>query len=459
MTSLEEGDTRARGGPRRVSLGLLDKVAMVLERVGPSSGVNLFLRLQGPLDAERLAAAVLATFEQYPVLKARILQRRSRYFFDVSHRRGPPERQEVWCYRHLPASADGGAACRDFERWFVNQPLDIMGGPHFNAALVRVSAEEHRLCLKISHTVCDGVGAVVLMRSLASHYLAGAPPAGVATEQGLLPSRSLGRVLGRVPARLYWRWAKGRVGTARRPRGATPYLIQNLAGYGAGDRGPRLGFEVLALGEEDLGILARAARSLHAKLIEVAIGCALRALYRYNEARGVPPGTYRVGIPIDLRPLAALPMELGNFSSTIPLRVPHAALRDLRRLVSYLRTSLEREKELGTAIVNLVPYALLSPFTSWVLMWYGRKGALPEGTFLKDIPLSYSGPLHTYLIPFGEAKVTDVVETFQLVPVFVQLEDRLNFVFPFVDDGRLARTAIDELFESMRAEIRSLAAL
>ncbi len=149
-------------------------------------------------------------------------------------------------------------------------------------------------------------------------------------------------------------------------------------------------------------------------------------------------------------------MSLGNFSSTIRLRVPAAELEDVRRLVSFLSTSLRREKERGSAIVDLAGYAALSPFTSAVLWWLSRKGALPEGSFVRELPMTYSGPLHDHLLPFGATAVRDVIGTFQLIPLFMHHGRRFNIVWPYVDDGRIARSDVEALFGDVRSELRGI---
>lgn len=444
-------------GAPRVPMGLLDKLAMVLERLGPSLGYNLFLRLEGPLDLDRLRDAAVACFEDFPILKARVLQRRGRYLFDISHRPSAPDRDEVFSFHDWSA----GAAADEHEllRRLVNEPLDIVAGPQLKVMLARLSDREHWLGLKMSHTVGDGVSGIVLMRALASRY---ETPRERTALPGRMEARGLRCVLKGIPSSRYRAWLRARLSSnagppAERDRGGdTPYLVQNIARYGGGNRGVRLGFEVLALSEGELDALEEAARSLGTKPIEVAVGCMLRALCLYNERRDVVGGSYRIGIPIDLRPLASLPMSLGNFSSTIRLRVPTAELGDVRRLVSFLSASLRREKERGSAIVGLGGYAVLSPFTSAVLWWLSRKGALPEGSFLRELPMTYSGPLHEHLLPFGGAAVRDVIGAFQLIPLFMHYRRRFNIVWPYVDDGRIARADIEALFDDVRSELREI---
>jgi hypothetical protein len=98
--------------------------------------------------------------------------------------------------------------------------------------------------------------------------------------------------------------------------------------------------------------------------IEVALGCMLQALCQYNEhaASREAVGSDSHRPPSSCEP----PPSLGNFSSTIRLRVP-AANRGRPPPGVVPRNELGREKE-GSAIVDLAGYAALSPFTSAVLV-------------------------------------------------------------------------------------------
>ncbi len=298
--SSSSGTASPRVEPRgrlQVPMGLLDKLAMVLERLGPSLGYNLFLRLEGPLDPDRLRGAAIACFEDFPVLKARVLQRRGRYLFDVSHRPSAPDGEEAFSFHDW---SSGAADDHELLCGLVNEPLDIVAGPQLKVMLARVSERDHWLGLKMSHTVGDGVSGIVLMRALASRY---ETPRERSASPGRLEPRGLRRVLKGIPASRYRAWIRARLSSsaeapAGRDRGAdTPYLVQSIARYGGGNRDLRLGFHVLALSEGELDSLEEAGRSLGVRPIEVALGCMLRALCRYNERRGVAGEAIGLGFP------------------------------------------------------------------------------------------------------------------------------------------------------------------
>lgn len=447
----------------RVPLGLIDKLSMVHEVLLPGLGENALLRLEGTLDAEVLARAFLAVFRQFPICRARIVAQGWRYFFDISHAGGPPARHEVWSYEDLSREDARHAIDRERRREFVNQPLRIMEGPQVRALLIRLSEGEHRLCLKMSHTVFDGTSAMLLLSAVASNYTRMlADPTYDPPEGSLLP-RNLSRLLRNIPGEAASRWIREGLKTcrARRPAGgrsATPYVIQDITGYNPKNRNVRIGFEVLRLGKTEIEIIERAAATLDAKSVEVFVGCILRAFYLYNDRRGVSHGVYKVAIPIDLRPLAGLHMEPGNLSSSISMEIPAQAFSSLPGLVSFFRKTLEEKKQQGQAITSLARYAALAPFARWIIWWYRHRKPPPQPLFLDTMPLSYSGRLDKYLFPLGDARITDIVAIFQLVPVLAFFENHISFTFPFIDDGRLSREDLQGFFEAIQGEIQSLEA-
>jgi hypothetical protein len=106
---------------------------------GSEPGVQPLLRLRGPLDPDRLRGAAIACFEDFPVLKARVLQRRGRYLFDVSHRPSAPDAEEAFSFHDWSSGAADG---HELLRGLVNEPLDIVAGPQLKVLLARVSERD-----------------------------------------------------------------------------------------------------------------------------------------------------------------------------------------------------------------------------------------------------------------------------------------------------------------------------
>jgi len=452
---------KREGRIEQAPLGLIDKLSLVHEVLLPNLGENALLHLRGPLDAEILARAFLALFRQFPICRARIVPKGWRYSFDISHARGTPGRDDVWSYRDLGKEQDPPAADRALQREFVNQPLRIMEGPQVRALLIRLAEDEHRLCLKMSHTVFDGVSAMLLLSAVASNYTQMLTDPTYDPPEGSLQERSLSQLLRNIPRGVYIGWIRERAKTwgassPTRGQSATPYAIQDITNYNPKNPNARTGFEVLRLGETKIAILEKTATALDAKSVEVCICCILRALYWYNDRRGIRHGIYRVGIPVDLRPLAGLPMEPGNLSSSIALEIPAQAFSALPSLLSFFRKALKEKKKQGQAISSLARYGLLAPFTRGIIWWFRHRKPPTHQLFLDTMPLSYSGPLHKYLFPLGDAEITDIVGTFQLVPILAFFKNHISFTFPFIDDGRLPIDEIHAFFEDIRDEIQRL---
>lgn len=450
-----------KGRIEQVRLGLIDKLSLVHEVLLPNLGENALIHLKGPLDGDILARAFLALFLQFPICRARIVPKGWRYSFDISHARGMPGIEDVWSYRDLNKEQDRPAADRSLQREFVNQSLSIMEGPQVRGLLIRLAENEHRLCLKMSHTVFDGVSAMLLLSAMAGNYTQMLADPTYTPPEGSLQERSLGRLLRNIPRATYIGWMREQAKTwvasnPARGQSATPYAIQDITGYNPKNLNARTGFEVLRLGETEIAILEKTATALQAKSVEVCICCILRALYRYNDRRGIRHGIYRVGIPVDLRPLAGLHMEPGNLSSTIALEIPAKAFSALPDLLAFFRKALNKKKGQGQAVSFLVRYGLLSPFTRGIIWWFRHKTPPNRPLFLDTMPLSYSGPLHKYLFPLGGAEITDIVGTFQLVPVLAFFKNHISFTFPFIDDGRLSTEDIQAFFDDIRDEIKSL---
>ncbi|HEV2149836.1 MAG TPA: amino acid adenylation domain-containing protein, partial [Longimicrobiaceae bacterium] len=182
---------RASGGPRQAALppvrpcgddghaplSFAQQRLWFLHRLDPGSAaynVGTALRIDGPLDAGALQAALDAVVERHQVLRTT--------FEEVS---GEP-RQRTHPARgvSLPLLDLSGAGGREREaerlaEEIARRPFRLEEGPLLRGALLRLGAGEHLLVLVVHHVVYDGWSAGVLARELRHLYGAfsrGEPP-------------------------------------------------------------------------------------------------------------------------------------------------------------------------------------------------------------------------------------------------------------------------------------------
>ena len=295
----------------RVPLTSAQERLRALDRLGDSSAylVPVVLRLTGPLDADRLAAALRAVVRRHEALRTALLD-------------GAQEVRDVEPVldRH-DVAPDGLAAAVDAE---TGRPFDLAAPPLLRAALFRLAADEHVLTLVAHHAVCDDLSLGIVLRDLATAYggaalaepavqfadyavwrrdrrtpervaaqeaywtrtLAGAPDALDLPTDRPRPPMPSGRgesVPCTLPAGL-----ADRVGALARETGCTPYMVL-LAGFAA--------------------LLAR-----YAGQDEVVIGS-----------------------PVADRPVAELDDVVGMFVNTVPLRVDLRGAPTVRELLARVK--------------------------------------------------------------------------------------------------------------------------
>ncbi|MFJ6198026.1 amino acid adenylation domain-containing protein [Micromonospora sp. NPDC092111] len=131
-----------------------------LEGAGPAYTIPLAWRLDGPLDADRLAAALDALVDRHEALRTRFTLTDGVVRQDVDADWPGLDRRDA----AGPAAAE--AALAEAAR----EPFDLTGGPLLRAVLWRVDAEAHLLLVAMHHTVSDGWSAAVLVRELEAGY-------------------------------------------------------------------------------------------------------------------------------------------------------------------------------------------------------------------------------------------------------------------------------------------------
>ncbi|MEU7871446.1 amino acid adenylation domain-containing protein [Dactylosporangium sp. NPDC049140] len=124
--------------------------------------VPITVRLRGPLDAQRLQAALDAVVARHETL-------RTRFVTDADGRPAAVVDERVRVPLETHAEPDG-AAVRAIVAEHGARPFDLTTGPLARAALVRIAEGEHVLAVVLHHIGSDGWSIDVFLRDLLSAY-------------------------------------------------------------------------------------------------------------------------------------------------------------------------------------------------------------------------------------------------------------------------------------------------
>ncbi|WP_204046030.1 non-ribosomal peptide synthetase, partial [Acrocarpospora phusangensis] len=154
-------EPRAPGTP--VPLSAAQERLWFMDHFSPgdaSSNMYLARRLYGPLDRNRLTAALTALVARHESLRTRFPDDDGRPVVVVE----PPREVEVeWL--ELP-EREARAYCA--ER--VNTPFDLAAAPPIRVSLIRVGPDDHVLCVALHHIIADGWSVNVMFTELAALY-------------------------------------------------------------------------------------------------------------------------------------------------------------------------------------------------------------------------------------------------------------------------------------------------
>ncbi|KVM47426.1 non-ribosomal peptide synthetase [Burkholderia ubonensis] len=138
----------------------------VLSEVDPEGSlaynVNTTLELNGRLDEAGMRAAVQGLVDRHEALRTTLTPDGSGQIVHPS------------LTLRIPLIDADQDAWRDQES---RQPFDLVNGPLFRAALVRLSSERHLLVMTAHHIICDGSTFGILLEDLARAYAGAAPAA------------------------------------------------------------------------------------------------------------------------------------------------------------------------------------------------------------------------------------------------------------------------------------------
>jgi amino acid adenylation domain-containing protein len=137
----------------------------LVDRLAPGAAYNvpLTLRMRGPLDPDRIGAALTALTERHEVLRTVIVDDDGR----ATQRIRPPAAVPV-----ATATATDEAAAAVLVAAEVERPFDLAHGPLIRAFVVRLAADDHVLALTIHHVVTDAWSQSILWTELCGAYAA-----------------------------------------------------------------------------------------------------------------------------------------------------------------------------------------------------------------------------------------------------------------------------------------------
>ncbi|ALX16880.1 non-ribosomal peptide synthetase [Burkholderia cepacia JBK9] len=138
----------------------------VLSEIDPEGSlaynVNTTLELKGRLDEAAMRAAVQGLVDRHEALRTTVTPDGSGQIVHPS------------LTLRIPLIDADQDAWRDQES---REPFDLVNGPLFRAALVRVDSERHLLVMTAHHIICDGSTFGILLEDLARAYAGAAPAA------------------------------------------------------------------------------------------------------------------------------------------------------------------------------------------------------------------------------------------------------------------------------------------
>jgi NRPS condensation-like uncharacterized protein len=373
-----------------VGLNILDELYLHLDRDAEPWSVQLEVGVEGHVDPDRLADAILDGARRHPLARARLCPARGMdfgYEWEIADELAEAP-LEV-------ADGDDDEALSTARERLMSTSPDLDDAPPFAMTLAH-HPEGDAIMLNLNHAAGDGISAVRLMASILRAYAgeddpqAPVDPLAVRNIGELVNSRSLS-------ARLL----RGRTLARQATRVAAPPV--RIAPEGVdGDR-DGYGFELLQLGPDELqAILER--RSGGATVNDVLLGALALTIHRWNERHGEGEGRIGIMMPVNLRPGEWRTEVFGNFASVVSVDVAAGDQADLPSAVAAAAARTRQIKDEGGAglAVDLLelptatlPTALKQRFQDLI--------SLTGNRFVDTAVLSNLGRLEAVPVLGGEA--------------------------------------------------------
>ena len=266
---------------------IVDRVALLLGALGEMM-IQMEMKFDRPLDADRLKQALALALDAEPVLGCRLVEHPRRPYWE----RWPEPRMNFFM-------ADSAAEYENFK----TQKLDAGHGPQLKGCLWRDPAGD-QLLLKVSHATADAGGTKDVAALVAGIYRRLAREPRFRPEPNLLGSRGIGQILRRLPwrafPRIYWNFLKG-------VRRSTSPPVTLKLNWDHEPRGP-LRYVCRHLLPDRVADLAAYGRARQATLNDLLLAAIYRALARIGRWDG--RATLRLMMTVDLR--RYLPRQRGE---------------------------------------------------------------------------------------------------------------------------------------------------
>jgi glycopeptidolipid biosynthesis protein len=292
-----------------VQQGLLFETGISSGDVADVYALQLDIALAGPVDPQRLSAAVHAVVSRHPHLVAKFSDR-----FDAPVQVIPADPVAPWRYVELDADGRVEDVCTQ-ERIAV---CDLLAQSAFRVTLIRTGHDRHRLVLTSHHIVLDGWSLPILLSEIFAGYQGQRLPAA-------------------VPYRRFVAWLAERDLDAARTAWShvmtdfdTPTLV---GGLGRLEIGKRTVSSYL-VSEETTRALGELARVCHTTVNTVLQGAWAQILMWLTGHHDVAFGTAVSGRPVDL---AGAESMVGLFINTVPVRATVTAETTVASLLEQLQ--------------------------------------------------------------------------------------------------------------------------
>jgi acyl carrier protein len=188
-------------------------LAELISGPGATPPVTAGLALDGPLDPERLTAALATVVARHPVLRSRFAARDGVEPWQTPPA-GPPSAAEARALTEVLdltpfPEPEREELARGMAVDAAGQPFDPAAGRLLRLTVLRLGPERHRLLLACHHIAADGASAATLLEQLADTYREGPdgePPAPEVPAYADYAQWSRERLERLLPDRLgYWR--------------------------------------------------------------------------------------------------------------------------------------------------------------------------------------------------------------------------------------------------------------